>query len=162
MFLAIPEGIGSPWKSSAITLQSGWSFPNWAGQGTLCWVGKLDPTPICAIRNQALQNLSESVGCNLSQNLEQMAEGKAVLTAVHSSNTGHAFVLLQNQFWNRKEIVYELHYSCLTCSQPVRFWHPLLTLPLRIWAVGITHETITVVFLWFSSPCFAASKTSLL
>lgn len=29
-------------------------------------------------------------GYNLSQNLEQMAEGKAILTVVHSSNTGHA------------------------------------------------------------------------
>lgn len=29
-------------------------------------------------------------GCSLCQNLGQMAEGKAVFTVVHSSNTGHA------------------------------------------------------------------------
>lgn len=52
--------------------------------------------PLVVSKNwQVLHSLSPQ-GCNLSQNSEQMAEGKAILTVVHSSNTGHASTAAEN------------------------------------------------------------------
>lgn len=50
--------------------------------------GVLHPPVVSKIRlSKTCQNPR---GCNLFQDLEQMAEGKAILAVVHSSNTGHA------------------------------------------------------------------------
>lgn len=58
-------------------------------------------------------------GCNFSQNLEQRE--RQFLLCFLVVTQGMLLLLLKNQVLNKKEVFHELHYSCLSCSQPDRF-----------------------------------------
>lgn len=80
-FSAVPEDIGSHWKSSSVTFQSeAEASQTELGKRHLVLGGEagvLHPLVLSKIRlSRTCQNPQ---GCNLSQNLEQMAEGKAIL-----------------------------------------------------------------------------------